>query len=183
MNDGESMSHNIQVLNTNALLWGTSSSADFQPFPEWTKFLVELGGWIGGLPDTSGRLFCTVLLPSRILASSLVAFGALSRSLKDPSNAILWETFLDYEAGTKVYFLYNIPKKGKRQFEGALGDVTSYKNEYLREIHIDGRRREHKNLTMSLSKSLFEEASVSLQAHYRTTLLNSLNNLSISFQK
>lgn len=170
------------TLNAHNLAWGMIGGPEPESLPEWAGFLVEVGNWIAELDDKGGRLFCAILLPSRILASSLVAFGALSNSLKNPSDAISWEDFLEYESGTQVYFLYEFPKKGKRQLEGALGGITRYGNESLREIHIDGKRKEHKNLTISLSKTRFKEASVSLHSHHRTALLNSLNNLADSYR-
>lgn len=170
------------TLNTDNLAWVMIGGSEPETLPEWAEFLVEVGRWIAELDDKGGRIFCAILLPSRILASSLVAFGALSSSLKNPSDAISWEDFLEYESGMQVYFLYEFPKKGKRQLEGTLGELTRYGNESLREIYIDGKRKEHKNLTISLSKARFKEANVSLHSHHRTALLNSLNNLADSYR-
>ena len=165
------------IINTGDLKWGTSVKNEQYSFPEWAEFLFEVGYWLGGLGDTGGRLFCTILLPSRVFASALVALGALSRSLQNSSNGMPWETFLELESGTHVYFLYNIPKKGKRQLEGKLGEVISYGNESLRKIHIEAKKKEHKNLTISLSKSHYEEANVSRHPQHRTVLLNDLSDV------
>jgi len=165
------------ILNTGDLTWGTSAKNERYSLPEWARFLFNVGYWLGGLGDTGGRLFCTILLPSRVFASALVALGALSHSLQNSSNGMSWETFLELESGTHVYFLYNMPKKGKRQLEGTLGEVISYGNESLRQIHIKAKKKEHKNLTISLSKSHYEEANVSLHPQHRTVLLNNLSDI------
>jgi len=165
------------ALNTGDLTWGTSAKNEQDSLPEWARFLFNVGYWLDGLGDTGGRLFCTILLPSRVFASALVALGALSHSLQNSSNGMPWETFLELESGTHVYFLYNVHKKGKRQLEGTLGEVISYGNESLRKIDIKAKKKEHKNLTISLSKSRYEEANVSLHPQHRTALLNNLNDM------
>lgn len=162
--------------------WGTNSVEEKELLPEWAYFLVSLGSWIADLKNLPGRLFCAVLLPSRICASSLIAFGAICSSLADPSDELSWETFLDCENGTHVYFLHNEQKKGKRQIEGTLGEIKTINGQMLRKIEIDSKRKEFKNLNIFISKSKFKDANVAFHSHHRTTLLNSLDELSNKYK-
>ena len=166
----------------NDLSWGTPSAEVRVPLPEWAKFFISLGRWIGDLNNLEGRLFCALLLPSRICASALIAFGAVYSSLSNPSDEISWDTFLNCENGTHVYFLHSEQKKGKRQVEGFLGETTEINGQCLRKIKIDSKRKEFKNLNIFISEAKFKDANVALHPHHRTTLLNSLDDLSIQYR-
>jgi len=155
-----------------------AEDSNLEPLPAWGTFLIWLGFWMAYNQIRDGRIFCTILLPSRICCAALCSFGALLCSLRNPATEISWETFLDCEEEVPVYLLYRQGNMEK-QVQGILKDVIYNKNQALRRIQITSGGKLLKGLNHTVSKTAFNDYKISLNPHYRAGLLKNLPRYSL----
>ena len=154
-----------------------------QKLPDWASFLIWLGATMKRLQFEDMRIFCVVLLPTRICGSALSAFGSLSNSLTNPNNELSWNLFLECENGLRVYFLHADRDGSRKQVEGELGNVIYINDQKLRSIRIISNRKNLQKLTLHIGESTFRDIKVAFHPHYRTRLLNHLHDLSDLFSR
>ncbi len=153
--------------------------------PEWFAFLIWLGAWMRQKQLDNGRIFCTLLLPTRLCGASFCALGALMDAFMNPHRSITWKNFLACPNETPVYLLCperNNPNK-RKQVEGVLKGVVSYGTEMFRKIQIITGGRRYENLTISIKSCGFEDYKISLKPHFRRGLRDTLPELSDFFSK
>lgn len=163
--------------------WSERGSGKCLPLPDWASFLVWLGSVNRGFQFKDIRVFCVVLLPTRICCSSLAAFGSIANSLTNPENVLSWDLFLQCEEGLKVYFLHTDRKGNRKQLVGELGSIVEYGDQKLRRINIVSNRRELQGLSFQIGQSRFLDSNISFHPHHRSRLLSDLYDLSDFFSR
>lgn len=165
------------------LFWSEETGDQRFRLPEWASFLIWLGSVNHKLQVDGIRVFCVVLLPTRICCSALAAIGSIASSLTNQKNDLSWDLFLECEKGLTVYTLHKNNKGKIKQLEGVLGDVIPYDEQILREIKIISKSSNCQNLKILVSEKKFLDSKISFHPHHRSKLLNRLHEFSEFFSR
>lgn len=87
------------------------------PIPEWATILIWLGYWSRRTQLQDKRLIVFAILPTRELAASFAAFGAILGGARSFVDSLSWPKFRNKPIGSVVYWK---ERQGTKKFEGTI---------------------------------------------------------------
>lgn len=101
-------------LKHNISIW---ENGKITPIPEWAASLIWLGDWCRTIQLPGYRLIVFAAIPTRELAASFAAFGAVLGGARSFVHSLSWPKFRNKPIGSVVYWR---ERQGTKKFEGTI---------------------------------------------------------------
>lgn len=185
------MSNWLKPLNLRRKLRICSSHHKDDSIDDWVAFMIWVGWWMRRTIVRNVKVFCILLLPTRISCSAFCALGALIGSIGKLKDGLTWDEFIALPNGAKIY-QYIIDQEPSqdmllREFNIVVGKLVKSGDQIFRRITRDsGKSRLDKLVFIEnfYRYSFFLEKLKKKQRKSRqkiTKFLGDLRSLNVSF--